>query len=221
MMARIRDGVERSREFQTRLARELRSPLLGLQREIAKLAEHEDLSSPGRQRLQRALEEAEVLAEAVHALLRLAWSDGARATSTAVPVALGTLVESAANNVGPAAERRGVALTVGPLVTDAVSGDPFWLHQLFDSALEAAVASLPEGGTVSVWADPPETPGRCRLRVRARPGQEGVSLGKGELGPAAAARLALAREIARSNGGQLSAEESEAGDVEYLLELPS
>ena len=61
MMARIRDGVERSREFQTRLARELRSPLLGLQREIAKLAEHEDLSSPGRQRLQRALEESSIV----------------------------------------------------------------------------------------------------------------------------------------------------------------
>jgi signal transduction histidine kinase len=221
MMARIRHGVERSREFQTRLARELRTPLLGLQREIAALTEDEDLSNFARRRLERALEEAEVLAEAVHAMLRLAWSEGGLASSAAVAVPLGALVESAANNVGPAAERRHVALTIGPLVTDSVSGDPFWLHQLFDSALEAAVATLPEGGTVSVWADPPETPGRCRLRLRARASTDDVTVGKGELGPSATARLALAREIARAHGGSLAAEESDAGDVEYLLELPS
>jgi HAMP domain-containing protein len=186
MLARIREGVEHSREFQTRLARELRAPLLGLQREIAALAEQEDLSSFARRRLDRALEEAEVLAEAVHAMLRLAWS-----------------------------------LTIGPLVTDSVSGDPFWLHQLFDSALEAAVATLTDGGTVSVWADPPEIPGRSRLRLRARPAAEDAPLGKGELGPSATARIALAREIARAHGGQLIAEETDAGDVEYLLELPS
>jgi signal transduction histidine kinase len=221
MLARIREGVEHSREFQTRLARELRAPLLGLQREIAALAEQEDLTSFARRRLDRALEEAEVLAEAVHAMLRLAWSDAGRDMSTWVPVPLGALVESAANNVAPAAERRHVALTIGPLVTDSVSGDPFWLHQLFDSALEAAVATLTDGGTVSVWADPPEIPGRSRLRLRARPAAEDAPLGKGELGPSATARIALAREIARAHGGQLIAEETDAGDVEYLLELPS
>lgn len=220
MMARIRDGVERSREFQTRLARELRAPLLGLQREIAALAEDQDLSDFARRRLDRALDEAEALAEAVHAMLRLAWSEGGRVTSASVPVPLAALVESAANNVSPAAERRRVALTIGPLGTDSVLGDPFWLYQLFDSALEASVATLSEGGTVSIWVEPSGSPGRTRLRLRARAASDD-SLDKGEPDPSATARLTLAREIARAHGGQLTTESSVAGDVEHVLELPS
>ncbi|MEN8181046.1 MAG: HAMP domain-containing sensor histidine kinase [Myxococcota bacterium] len=220
MLARVRGGMERSREFQTRLARELRAPLLGLQREIAALAQDEKLSDFGRLRLERALEEAEALAEAVHAMLRLAWSDSGRAAAS-LPVPLATLVEGAAHNVAPAAERRQVALTLGPLVSGTVRGDPFWLHQLFDSVLEAAVASLPGGGTVSVWSGASETEGRCLVSMRARPGSPGGVVTKGDPGISSSARLALAREIARAHGGQLMAEATEAGDLDYRLDLPA
>jgi two-component system OmpR family sensor kinase len=221
MMARIRTAMERSREFQTRLARELRAPLLALQREIAALSEDESLSSLGRRRLARALEDTESLAESIHALLRLAWTDGGCSPAASVPVPLSVLLEEAAANVAGAAQRRQVALSLGPLAGGSVAGDPFWLHQLFDSLFEAAVASLPEGGTVAAWSEAPAGPGPFRVGVRAQPGAGAAGAAKGDsAGSAASARLALAREIARAHSGRLVAEDGAAGELELHLELP-
>ncbi len=221
MMARIRDGMERSREFQTRLARELRAPLLALQREIAALADEEGISAFGRRRMHRALDDAEALAEAVHALLRLAWSEAGRAPAASVPVPLAALVRDAASNVAPAAERRGVMLSVGPVEELSVSGDPFWLHQLFASVTEAAVASAPGGGMVAVRAERDGGAGVVSLRSGARPDPSGGPHEKGEPGVASAARLALAREIARAHGGSLESEPVAEGETLYRLRLPA
>jgi two-component system OmpR family sensor kinase len=221
MMARIRDGMERSREFQTRLARELRAPLLALQREIAALADEEGISAFGRRRMHRALDDAEALAEAVHALLRLAWSEAGRVPAASIPVPLGALVRDAASNVAPAAERRGVMLSVGPVEELSVSGDPFWLHQLFASVTEAAVASAPSGGMVAVRAERDGGAGVVSLRSGARPDASGGPHEKGEPGVASAARLALAREIARAHGGSLESEPVAEGETLYRLRLPA
>jgi signal transduction histidine kinase len=221
MIARIRDGVERSREFQTRLARELRAPLLALQREIAALAAEEGISAYGRRRMQRALDDAEALAEAVHALLRLAWSEAGRAPTASIAVPLGALVREAASNVAPAAERRNVMLSVGPVEELSVAGDPFWLHQLFDSVTEAAVASAPSGGMVSIRAGREGSVGVVALRSGARPEADAEGREKGEPGVASAARLALAREIARAHGGSLESDPVAEGETLYRLRLPA
>jgi len=221
MMARIRDGMERSREFQTRLARELRAPLLALQREIAALAAEEGISPYGRRRMQRALGDAEALAEAVHALLRLAWSEAGRAPAASVAVPLGALVGEAASNVAPAAERRNVMLSVGPVEELSVAGDPFWLHQLFDSVTEAAVATAPSGGMVSIRAGLEGKVSVLALRSGARPEAPVGGREKGERGVASAARLALAREIARAHGGSLESDPVAEGETLYQLRLPA
>ncbi len=222
MMARIRDGMERSREFQTRLARELRGPLLGLQREIAAVADEEGISAFGRRRMQRALDDAEALAEAVHGLLRLAWSEAGRVPAASIAVPLAALVREAATNVAPAAERRGVMLSVGPVAEISVSGDPFWLHQLFESATEAAVASAPSEGMVSIRADAEDgKAGVVTLRAGTRPDAGAGVREKGEPGVASAARLALAREIARAHGGSLESEPAGEGETLYSLRLPA
>jgi signal transduction histidine kinase len=221
MIARIRDGVERSREFQTRLARELRAPLLALQREIAALAAEEGISAYGRRRMQRALDDAEALAEAVHALLRLAWSEAGRAPAASIAIPLGALVREAASNVAPAAERRDVMLSVGPVEELSVAGDPFWLHQLFDSVTEAAVASAPSGGLVSIRAGREGAVGVVALRSGVRPEAVAAGREKGEPGVASAARLALAREIARAHGGSLESDPVAEGETLYRLRLPA
>jgi signal transduction histidine kinase len=223
MMARVRVGMERSREFQSRLARELRSPLLALQREIAGISNDEGLSNAGRDRMQRALEDAEALAEAVHALLRLSWSEGGRSTGASVQVPLASLVRAATTNVAPAAERRGVMLSMGPLVEVSVSGDPFWLHQLFDSMAEAAVAAAPNAGAVAVFAEKLSEEGVCLITVRAAERPDGGTDRESKSEPSAitaAARLALAREIARAHGGQLETLAPSETETEYRLRLP-
>jgi signal transduction histidine kinase len=128
--------------------------------------------------------------------------------------------------VALSAERREVALSVGPLVETSVAGDPFWLHQLFDAVLEAAVASAPRGGDVAVWAEKLEDPATCVVTLRARPAPpESISRGEAEkpepLGAAVSARLSLAREVARAHGGELRSEPREPGEVEHQLRLPA
>jgi signal transduction histidine kinase len=141
--------------------------------------------------------------------------------AASIPVPLGALVRDAASNVAPAAERRGVMLSVGPVEELSVSGDPFWLHQLFASVTEAAVASAPSGGMVAVRAERDGGAGVVSLRSGARPDASGGPHEKGEPGVASAARLALAREIARAHGGSLESEPVAEGETLYRLRLPA
>jgi signal transduction histidine kinase len=157
-------------------------------------------------------------------MLRLAWSEAGRAPGASVEVPLTVLVEGAAANVGPAAERRGVALRLGPLEKLSVSGDPFWLHELLDGVMDAAMTNAPPGGIVSVSAV--KLADSAAIRVSHAESEEPRTVPTPPEAAAdahrltARARLTLAREIARAHGGQLEEERRSDTEAEYRLSLP-
>lgn len=212
MIGRIRHGVERTRRFAANAAHELRTPLNALRSRLEVTLEQPRRPEEYQATLAEAAEEVALLSESVHALMRLARSEAGLAPEQRVPVDLCKLIAEVVDFFEPLAEESGVTVEVEPGAETTVPGDPSWLHQLFANLVHNAIKFTPSGGRVTVST----RVGSDGISVRVADTGIGIPLEEQprifepfERGGEGKARgfglgLALAREIARAHGGDVT-----------------
>ena len=229
MIARLRESMERMRQFSADAAHELRTPLAALRSQIEVTLEKERTPSEYRAVLAGLLEEVETLGDAVHAMLRLASSEAGIDPTRRASVALVPLLDEVMDFFEPVAEEHEVELRRTSCPEVSISGDPTWLHQLFANLLHNAIKYTPAGGRVTIEAS--LHAGRIAVRVR----DTGVGIPKSEQErvfarfhrtgarqevPGSGLGLPIAREIARAHGGSIELESTPGTGSTFTVWLP-
>jgi heavy metal sensor kinase len=229
MIARLRESMERMRQFSADAAHELRTPLAALRSQIEVTLEKERTPSEYRAVLAGLLEEVETLGDAVHAMLRLASSEAGIDPTRRASVALVPLLDEVMDFFEPVADEHEVELRRTSCPEVSISGDPTWLHQLFANLLHNAIKYTPAGGRVTIEAA--LHGGRIAVRVR----DTGVGIPKNEQErvfarfhrtgarqevPGAGLGLPIAREIARAHGGSIELESTPGAGSTFTVWLP-
>ena len=226
MMDRIRHSVERMQRFSANAAHELRTPLNALRSRLEVTLEQRRSPEEYQKALGETAEQVASLSEAVHAMMRLAQSEAGLPAEHRVPVALGDLVREVVEFFEPLAAEQDLTLRLGPVSEATVTGEPAWLRQCVANLVDNAIRYTPDGGTIEValafevGEDGDET-ALVRVhddgigvepeeRERIFEPYHRVRSGVTRTGPGAGIGLALAREIARAHGGDVTVE-SEAG----------
>jgi two-component system OmpR family sensor kinase len=229
MMARIREGVERMRRFNSNAAHELRTPLSRICARIESILQRPRRDDEYREALERLLAEAHELAAGVNAMLRLSQSESGLSREQRRPVALGPLLEELVEFFRPLAEERGISIELGPLPALAVEGDGSWLRQLFSNLVDNAVKYGEPGNhvrielrraaddaCVSVADDGPGIPAEELPEIFER-----FERGAGQQGrPGFGLGLPLAREIARAHGGRIEVSSKPGRGSTFSVWLP-
>ncbi|SFD72313.1 sensor histidine kinase [Paracidovorax konjaci] len=143
------------------------------------------------------------------------------------PVALAPWLQERLEAARPAADARGVRLSLRDGAPEGAIFDPVHTARAIDSLLDNAVRHAPEGGeavlsaqrdaghglfTLAVEDDGPGVPEALRAQL-FEPFATGRTDGNG-LG------LALAREVALAHGGELHYAPRDGGGARFILELP-
>jgi heavy metal sensor kinase len=229
MIARLRQSMERMRQFSADAAHELRTPLAALRSQIEVTLEKERTPSEYRVVLSGLLEEVATLGDAVHAMLRLASSEAGIDPTRRASVALVPLLDEVMDFFEPVADEHEVELRRSSCPEVSISGDPTWLHQLFANLLHNAIKYTPAGGRVTIEAS--LHGGRVAVRVR----DTGVGIPKSEQErvfarfhrtgarqevPGSGLGLPIAREIARAHGGSIELESTPGAGSTFTVWLP-
>jgi heavy metal sensor kinase len=229
MIARLRQSMERMRQFSADAAHELRTPLAALRSQIEVTLEKERTPAEYRGVLSGLLEEVETLGDAVHAMLRLASSEAGIDPTRRAAVALLPLLDEVMDFFEPVADEHQVELRRTSCPNVSISGDPTWLRQLFANLLHNAIKYTPAGGRVTIEAS--LHGGRIAVRVR----DTGVGIPKGEQErvfarfhrtgarqevPGSGLGLPIAREIARAHGGSIELESTPGVGSTFTIWLP-
>jgi len=229
MMARIREGVDRMRRFNSNAAHELRTPLSRLCGRIESVLQRPRRDDEYREALQQVLAEAHELAAGVNAMLRLSQSESGLSREQRQRVELGPLLEELVEFFRPLAEERGIAIEAGPFSAEAVEGDGSWLRQLFSNLVDNAVKYCEPGDRIRV-EDRREGDEICVSVADDGPGIPADELpeiferferGAGQQGrPGFGLGLPLAREIARAHGGRIHATSRPGKGATFSVWLP-
>jgi heavy metal sensor kinase len=232
MMGRIRHSVERMQRFSANAAHELRTPLSALRSRLEVTLEQARSADEYRKILGETAEQVASLSDSVHAMLRLAQSEAGLPPEHRVPVRIAPLVEEVVDFFGLLAEEQGLALERGAFDEATVSGEPAWLRQAVANLVDNAIRYTPEGGRIEVSAQRDPEAGTVSISVAdTGPGIEAAELerifepfhrvrGETAAGPGAGIGLALAREIARAHGGDVSVESAPGRGSRFSVRLP-
>jgi signal transduction histidine kinase len=230
MIERIEQSVARMRRFNANAAHELRTPLALVCSQIELAFEKEgDASDLGRV-LRDVLSRVQHLARAVDALLRLSQLEEGLDRERVEPVAIGELLETVVEFFEPKAAQEGRALAGGPYPEARVLGDRAWLLQLFSNLVDNAIKYCAAGDRIRLSAElrggrvlatvedtgpgiPPDAlDGIFDRFQRGRPPRDREGFGLG---------LALAREIARAHGGDISVASAPRHGSVFTVTLPA
>jgi heavy metal sensor kinase len=233
MVERIRRSVERMQRFSANAAHELRTPLNALRSRLEVTLEQERTPDEYRKALAETAEQVVGLSEAVHAMMRLAQSEAGLPAELRVTVAVADLVREVVEFFEPLAEEQGLTLTLGRLDEARVSGEPGWLHQCFANLVDNAIRYTPEGGAIHVEVEAMPEASTALVRVadtgvgiephereRIFEPFHRVRAGAPSTGPGVGLGLALAREIARAHGGEVTVESRPGEGSTFSVRLP-
>ena len=216
LMARLRRTVQARQDFIDDTAHQLRTPLAGLQAQMA-LLDAEPLPPTARRRVQDVGAAVRRLAHTTHQMLALARSaDGASAAPE--PVSLPALLEQVASQCLDAALAKGVDLGFEPAAA-TVQGSPWMLRELLANLVDNAIQHGRPGGIVTVRCG--HAAGRPLLQVeddgpgipaaeRARVFNRFVRLG-GSAAGGSGLGLAIVKEIAERHGAHVALDEGTDG----------
>jgi two-component system sensor histidine kinase BaeS len=214
------------RDLVADVAHELRTPVAVLQ------AGHEALldgvAEPTPDQLTSLRDEVLRLARMLGDLQDLAAADAAALQLNRRPCDLAGLAATAADSLAGRFEAAGITLQ-RRLVPAEILGDPRWLHQVITNLLTNALKFTPAGGLVTVAAGPA---GACavltvtdtgtgipadelpRIFDRFWRGRQAAQTSGSGIG------LAVAAELTRAHGGQLSASSQPGHGTQLSLTLP-
>jgi two-component system sensor histidine kinase BaeS len=214
------------RDLVADIAHELRTPVAVLQAGHEALLDGVAEPSPGQ--LTSLRDEVLRLARMVTDLQDLAAADAAALHLTRRPCDLARLAATAADSLAGRFEAAGITLQ-RRLTAVGIDADPRWLHQVITNLLTNALKFTPAGGLVTIAAGPAgahavltvtdtgtgipadELP---RIFDRFWRGRQAAQTSGSGIG------LAVAAELTRAHGGQLSATSQPGQGTELTLALP-
>jgi two-component system, OmpR family, sensor kinase len=219
LLARIAASLRHEQRFSAEMAHELRNPLSGVRGEV-ELALREQVPDDVRRALEQILRGTERMQTVIDTLLSAASSD-ARSTPGSSPA--GEAAALAVNAARPVGEREGVQITLARLAQELrVGAEKEIVAQALQPLLENAVRHAHMSVSVSVTRERGEIlfdvhddgagPHELEADTLFEPGKSTV--GGAGLG------LALARRLARSLGGEVTADLSARGG-RFILHLPA
>ncbi len=214
------------RDLVAGVAHELRTPLAVLQAGHEALLD--EISEPTPEQLTSLRDEVIRLARMVTDLQTLAAADAAGFRLSRHRCDLADIAAAAANSLAGQFEAAGITVR-RTLATAEILGDPHWLHQVITNLLTNSLKFTPPGGHVTIAAGPAgaeavltvtdtgtgipadELP---RIFDRFWRGRQAALISGSGIG------LAVASELTRAQGGQLSASSQLGQGTEMTLTLP-
>jgi two-component system OmpR family sensor kinase len=223
LLTRVRAYVGKVRRFTADAAHQLRTPLTAVRGHLEILAARGDSAS--RDDLGAIIEEVDRLGELVNRLLLLEKLESSGRSGARERLDLGDVARSLVDHLEIVAKDRGIRLTCDAEEAP-VTGDLSQLRQLLFNLLDNALAFTPRGGEVGVSIR------RLGEDVEAVVRDTGPGIAAGETEriferfhssrndaeAGAGLGLAIARAIATTSGGTLSARSTTGG--EFILRLP-
>jgi signal transduction histidine kinase len=220
LLARIASSMRHEQRFSAEMAHELRTPLSGVRGEAELALGARGVSDDVRESLEQILRGTERMEAVIETLLAAARNDARRAPGSADAAGAARI---AVGSVEPAAHTAGVALEVrGPDRPLSVGADEDIVAQALHPLLDNAVRHARRAVTVAISQERAEVVfcvqddgtgiEEARAEALFEPGTSdtgGAGLG-----------LALARRLARSCGGDVSAVAGKEGG-RFLLRLPA
>jgi signal transduction histidine kinase len=229
MFGRISEGLNRMRDFAANAAHQLRTPL-SILRSRLEVALHQDRSlDEYRQVLEQTLAGVDVLSTEVNAMLEFARAEAGFEPSHMRRVSLDQELESIVEFFQPIAEEKGISLVCRTVRDTFVEGEPTWLHQLFANLIDNALKFTDRHGVVEV--EVLRSNGQAVVKVS----DDGIGMEPAELKriferfhradqnghrTGVGLGLPLAREIARSHRGNISAVSTLGKGSILTVELP-
>jgi signal transduction histidine kinase len=228
-----RESFERQRAFVADASHELKTPLTLIRADAEVLMYRGRLHEEDEELVEHALAETDRMGAVLSDLLLVARLDAGKLDVTEKPFDLALVLAEEAGRFGARAAARGVRLEVETSDELLASGDPKRTGQILAVLLDNAVRFAPAGGRIGVT-------GRSRDRLTEAsvmdtgPGiapehlprvfdrfyrAESARTRRGA-GGGTGLGLAIARDLARAQGGDLTAEKEEGWGAVFRLSLP-
>lgn len=157
MLAQIERLVEGIRTVTDNIAHDLRTPLHRLRSRIDVALLGRPDAETCRRTLEEAMADAEGLLATFNALLTIAHAEYGTNPANLEPVDLGSLARNVVELYEPAAEEKGIAITLRAEAAE-VRGDRHLLSQALANLLDNAVKYTPDGGTIAVTVEDSASP---------------------------------------------------------------
>jgi heavy metal sensor kinase len=153
MIARLDESFQRQRQFTADASHELRTPLTAVKGQIEVALQREREPAEYREVLTAVNSEVDRMARLVGSLLALARADAGQIPLEREQVDIGAVIGDAVAQVRPAAEEKGIALSVSDGPDVSLLADQDLLLQLALNLLDNALKYTPRGGSVGVdWS---------------------------------------------------------------------
>ncbi len=229
MLARLERGFQQATRFSADASHELRTPLTVLHCGLEALLREPDLPAAHREAVADLQWQTSSLIALANSLLLLARADAGHLPLDLQDADLAEIVAECLEDARILAEQRGLRVECFDLSVTPVRVDVTRTRQILSNLLDNAVKYNAPGGRVVVRL---ELAGRwASLRI----GNDGAGVpaeaqpelfkrfhraGQREDQPGAGLGLSLARELARSHGGDVRLAEARPGWTEFELRLP-
>jgi signal transduction histidine kinase len=231
-MRPARESFEKQRAFVADASHELKTPLTLIRADAEMVLYRGDLDQEDRKLVEHALAETDRMGTILSDLLLVARLDAGEAELATKPFDLATVLSEEAERFGVRAATKEIRLEVRVPGELPVRGDPKRTGQILAVLLENAVRFTPPGGSITVSG---RLQDRCveasvrdtgpgispehlpRLFDRFYRAEASRTRGKGA---STGLGLAIARELARAQGGDLVAESAKDGGAIFRLRLP-
>ncbi len=230
MLDRIQAMVTEMRQVTDDIAHDLKSPLTRLRGQaemvLTRKADKEDLEAAAAS----TLEECDRLLAVVNTMLDLSEAEAGVLSGESQRVDLRSLVREAYELYLPAAEEKGLSLTLEAQAAVEVLGSAHRFRRILANLLDNAIKYTPPAGGVAIEAQ--VQGGWARVAVRdSGPGIAAEDLPKifdrfyradqSRATPGSGLGLSLARALARAMGGDLTAESTPGGGSLFTLLVPA
>lgn len=229
MLERLERSFRQATRFSADAAHELKTPLAILQAQIERSLQRAADGSPEQRDYAGQLDEVQRLKAILGKLLLLAQADSGHLPLSREPVKLSDMVHAAAEDALMLAPDRKTTAKAPDKVT--VMGDEHLLTQVIENLLSNAIKFGDRDGTIDMTLAANEKQATFRISNTGRPiaaADQGKVFERFFRGDKARTRevdgaglgLSLAREIARSHGGELVLERSDENVTTFALTLP-
>ena len=232
-MRPVQDSFERQRAFVADASHELKTPLTLIRADAEVVLFRGSLNEEDSKLVKHALAETDRMSAVLSDLLLVARLDAGKLEVSAKPFDLAATLSEEAERFGARAAGKDVLLEVEATGELPVRGDAKRTEQILGVLLDNAVRFTPSGGRVVVrgrgldrWAEVTVTDSGSGIapehlsRIFDRFYRAETARSRGEVGGGTGLGLATARDLARAQGGDLTAENAEGRGATFRLQLP-
>lgn len=229
MLDRIEDLMAGMRAVSESIAHDLRSPISRLRSriEVALMQQPQDADTT-RDLLQQTVQDIDHVLAMFNALLTIAVAESGAPRERFADVDLAAIAAEAVETYEPAAEEKGLRLSLDARAPVRLRGEPHLLAQALTNLLDNSVKYVPAPGRVAVRVSADRA--RARLEVaddgpgvpdafRERAFERFSRVEASRTTPGSGLGLSLVRAVARLHGGEVTLEDGRPGLV-VRVELP-